>query len=240
MILGGTFAVSLVSIVGLFTLFLKDKILEKVLFLLVGLSAGAMMGGALLHLLPEGVEKFGENAGGAPYLLVLAGFVLFFLVEKFLHWRHCHKGRCDVHSFGHMNILGDGVHNFIDGLILAGTFMADAKLGAVALFAIILHEAPQEMSDFGVLLYAGFKKTKALLFNYISATMVIAGGVAGYFFGATEDFVKYLLPAAAGGFIYIASADLLPEIKKETKIKKFFPSLVTFLLGIALMFFLRN
>jgi zinc and cadmium transporter len=239
-ILLGTFAVSAVSIIGIFALFLKDRILEKILLLLVGLSAGAMMGGAFLHLLPEAMEEFGEGAGIAPFVIALGGFLFFFLVEKVLHWRHCHKGHCDVHSFGYMNVIGDGVHNFIDGLILAATFMADEKLGLVALLAIILHEAPQEMSDFGVLLYAGFKKMKSLVLNYISATMVIAGGMVGYFFGGAESFVKYLLPFAAGGFIYIATADLLPEIKKEMRWKKFLPSFLMFLAGILLMLFLRD
>lgn len=230
---------SLVSIVGIFTLFLKEKILSRILLLLVGLSAGAMMGSAFLHLLPEAMGEFGAN-NILPYLLALSGFVAFFLIEKFLHWRHCHKKNCEIHSFGYMNVIGDGVHNFIDGLILAATFLTDEKLGIIALLAIILHEAPQEMSDFGVLLFAGFKKVRALVLNYISASMVIAGGMAGYFFGATDNFIKYLLPLAAGGFIYIAAADLLPEIKKEIKPRRFLPSFVMFIIGILLMLFLRD
>lgn len=238
-ILLGTFAVSVVSIIGIFTLFLKEKILKKILLILVGLSAGAMMGGAFLHLLPEAAKEFGKG-DIRPYLLALCGFLIFFMVEKFLHWRHCHKKDCEVHAFGYMNVLGDGVHNFIDGLILAATFLTDEKLGIIALMAIILHEAPQEMSDFGVLLFAGFKKAKALALNYISASMVIVGGVFGYFVGAAADFVRYLLPLAAGGFIYIAAADLLPEIKKETKPRRFLPSFLMFVVGILLMLFLRD
>lgn len=230
---------SLVSIVGIFTLFLKEKILSKILLLLVGLSAGAMMGAAFFNLLPEAVREF-DAESALPYLLTLCGFIIFFIIEKFLHWRHCHKKNCEIHSFGYMNVLGDGVHNFIDGLILAATFLTDEKLGIIALLAIILHEAPQEMSDFGVLLFAGFKKFKALVLNYISASMVIAGGVIGYFIGAADSFVRYLLPLAAGGFIYIAAADLLPEIKKETKPSRFLPSFIMFVIGILLMFFLRD
>lgn len=230
---------SLVSIIGILTLFLKEKILSKILLLLVGLSAGAMMGSAFLSLLPEAMEGFGANSI-LPYLLTLIGFVVFFLIEKFLHWRHCHKKHCEIHSFGYMNVFGDGAHNFIDGLILAATFLTDEKLGIVALIAIILHEAPQEMSDYGVLLFAGFKKVRALVLNYISASMVIAGGMVGYFVGAANDFVKYLLPIAAGGFIYIAAADLLPEIKKEIKPRRFLPSFLMFIVGIVLMLILRD
>jgi zinc and cadmium transporter len=239
-ILGATFIVSLVSVVGILALFLKNKILEKILLLLVGLSAGAMMGGAFLHLLPEAIEEFGEEFGSAPYILALAGFIIFFLLEKFLHWRHCHKGKCDIHTFGYMNIIGDGVHNFVDGLIIAASFLADGGLGVVALLAIILHETPQEMSDFGVLLYAGFKKMKALALNYLSATMVIVGGMVGYIFGASENFIRYLLPFAAGGFIYIAAADLLPELKKEKRMAKFLPSFLMFLIGLGLMLVLKD
>ena len=231
---------SLVSVAGVLTLFLKEKILNKILLGLVGLSAGAMMGGAFLHLLPEGVERFGNSAANTPYLLTLLGFIIYFLIEKFLHWRHCHKEHCETHTFGYMNLIGDGVHNFIDGLIIAATLLADGSLGIIAILAIILHEAPQEMSDFGVLLYAGFKKTRALLLNYLSATTVIIGGLAGYALGATDNFVKYLLPFAAGGFIYIAAADLLPEIKKEKKARKFLPSLLMFLAGLAMMFLIKE
>lgn len=239
-ILGSTLIVSAVSVIGVLALFLKDKSLNKILLCLVGLSTGAMMGGAFLHLLPEGVELFGEEAANTPYLLVLFGFSVYFLVEKILHWRHCHKKNCETHTFGYMNLVGDGVHNFIDGLIIAATFLAGGSLGFVALLAIILHEAPQEMGDYGVLLFAGFKKVKALLLNFLSASTVIFGGIIGYAFGAGDDFVRYLLPFAAGGFIYIGASDLLPELKKETKMKKFLPSFMMFLVGLALMFFLKE
>lgn len=235
-ILISTFAISIIAIVGIFTLFVKDKILEKILLILVGLSAGAMMGGAFLHLLPEAIE---HGDGVLPYILVIAGFAVFFLVEKVLHWRHCHKGKCPVHSFGYMNILGDGIHNFIDGLIIAAAFVVDIQLGIITTIAVALHEVPQEMGDFGVLVYAGFKKLKALILNYIAASTVILGGLAGYFFGATHDSIKYILPFAAGGFIYISAVDLLPELKKEGRTWKFIISFLVFLLGVGLMFGLK-
>ncbi|NQU84096.1 MAG: ZIP family metal transporter [Parcubacteria group bacterium] len=236
-ILLSAFTISIISILGIFALFLKEKLLNKILLILVGLSAGAMMGGAFLHLIPEAVEKMEDSV--LPYLLVVVGFTLFFLMEKILHWRHCHKGKCSVHTFGYLNIIGDSVHNFIDGLILAAAFIIDINLGIITAITIALHEVPQEMGDFGVLIYAGFKKTKALVLNYIAASTIILGAMLGYFLGGAPNFINYLLPFAAGGFIYIASADLLPELKKETSWKKFLPSFIFFLLGFGLMLALR-
>lgn len=234
-ILLGTFAVSIMSIIGIFTLFLNEKIFKNILLLLVGLSAGAMMGGAFFHLLPEAVERI---SGILPFVLVLGGFIIFFLVEKILHWHHCHNGVCSVHTFGYMNVIGDGIHNFIDGLIVAAAFLVDINLGLVTVLAIALHEIPQEISDFGVLVYSGFGKIKSLVLNYISASTVIIGGLTGYFLGGDTDFIKYILPFAAGGFIYIASSDLLPEIKKEEKMSKFLPSFTLFIIGLLLMYLL--
>lgn len=231
-----SFAVSLVSIVGIFALFLKEKLLNKILLILVGLSAGAMMGGAFLHLLPEAAEN---TPGILPYLYLILGFVVFFILEKILHWRHCHKGKCPIHTFGYLNIVGDGIHNFIDGLILAASFFVDIHLGIITFFAVALHEIPQEMGDFGVLIYAGFKKLKALFLNYISASTIILGALLGYFLGNTPEFVKILIPFAAGGFLYISSTDLLPELKKEDRWQKFIPSFIVFLAGIGLMLIIK-
>lgn len=232
------FAISLISIIGIFALFIKEKLLDKIIFLLVAFSAGAMMGGAFLHLLPEAVELLPNLL---PFLIVLAGFFVFFLIERLLHWRHCHSGReCNVHSFGYLNVFGDGIHNFIDGLILAASFAVDVRLGLATTLAIIVHEIPQEMGDFGVLIYAGFNKIKSLILNYISASTVILGALVGCLFGNIESFTAYLLPFAAGGFIYISTTDLIPELKKETKIQKTVISLILFLAGIGMMYLLKS
>lgn len=238
LIIISTFIVSLGGLVGFFTLVLKEKQLSKILLLLVSLSAGALMGGAFIHLLPEASEKFSE---GGEYTIVLFSFIFFFLVEKLLHWRHCHKGgKCDIHTFGYMNLIGDSVHNFIDGLIIAATFITDVRLGVVTTFAVALHEIPQEIGDFGVLLYAGFGKRKALLANFLVALTAILGGIFGYFLSfQMESFITYLLPFAAGGFIYIAASDLMPEIRKETSLKKSMLSFSVFLVGIAIMFLVK-
>lgn len=230
-----TFLITLIAFVGIFTLALKEKLFNKILLVLVSLSAGALMGGAFLHLLPEAVEK-AEGTNIDIFLYVLVGFVLFFLIEKVFHWRHCHKGKCEVHTFHYMNLFGDTIHNFIDGLIIAASFVVSTPLGITTTIAIAAHEIPQEIGDFGVLIYGGFKKKKAIVLNYLVALSIVVGGIVGYFISETVDkAAMYLLPFAAGGFIYIAATDLVPEIKKELNIKKSLATIIVFLVGIFIM-----
>ena len=233
-----TFIVSLISFVGIFTLTLKDQILNKILLALIGLSAGALMGGAFIHLLPETVEIGKES--NVPmldvFIFVLVGFILFFIIEKILHWRHCHNGKCDVHTFTYMNLIGDAIHNFIDGLIMAASFVTSIPLGITTTIAISSHEIPQEIGDFGVLIYGGFSKKKALILNFIVALTAVIGGIVGYLISSgVENVVLYILPFAAGGFIYIAATDLVPEIKKELDVKKYMATLFVFICGILIM-----
>jgi zinc and cadmium transporter len=232
-ILLATFIVSLISFVGVICLALKENILNKILLVLIGLSAGALMGGAFLHLLPEAVEK---SIGLNVYLFVLIGFILFFLIEKVLHWRHCHKGECDVHTFQYMNLVGDSIHNFIDGMIMAASFVVSVPLGITTTIAISTHEIPQEIGDFGVLLYGGFSKKKAITLNFTIALTAVLGGIVGFFVSSfVEDIVLFILPFAAGGFIYIAATDLVPEIRKELDMKKYMATLLVFICGILIM-----
>jgi zinc and cadmium transporter len=234
-IIVATAIVSIISLAGVFTLSLKPKNLQKILLVLVGLAAGALMGGAFIHLIPEAVGMDGKGI----FTYVLVGFVLFFLIEKVLHWRHCHKGKCKIHTFAYMNLVGDAVHNFIDGLIIAASFVVSVPLGITTTFAVALHEIPQEIGDFGVLVYGGFKVKTALLLNFLTAITAILGGIAGFYLaGAVEGAVVFLLPFAAGGFIYIAASDLVPEIKKELDIKKSLSAIGIFILGIAIMYLL--
>jgi len=232
-----TFAIALIAFIGVFTLAMREQLLNKILIILVSFSAGALMGGAFLHLLPESIEK----SGNANILIfVLVGFVLFFIIEKVLHWRHCHKGKCDVHTFHYMNLIGDSVHNFIDGLIIAASFMVSIPLGFTTTIAIAAHEIPQEIGDFGVLIYGGFEKKKAIVLNFIVALTVVAGGIIGYFISKSiEQVAVYLLPFAAGGFIYIAATDLVPEIKKELDIKKSMATIFVFICGILIMWLVK-
>jgi zinc and cadmium transporter len=233
--LDASVVVSLISFVGVISLLLKENLLSKILLLLISFSAGALIGGAFLHLIPEAAEK---SAHGEVYLFVIVGFILFFILEKYLHWRHCHEGKCDIHTFTYLNLFGDGVHNFIDGLIIGSSFVVNINFGLATSFAIIMHEIPQEIGDFGVLIYGGMSKNKAVLYNFLSAVTAILGTVIGYALAHTSDtFLKLLMPIAAGGFIYIASCDLIPELHKEQNIKKATLSMGVFILGVAFMYF---
>lgn len=227
--------VSLISFVGVFFLALKEKILNKIVLWLVSLATGALLGGAFFHLLPESMEQIKIESIG---IFVLIGIMIFFVMEKFLCWRHCHKRKCEVHPFAYTILVGDGLHNFIDGLIIAAAYLINMNLGIVTTIAIILHEIPQEIGDFGVLIYGGFKKRKALLFNFLSALTAIIGALVGYFVGAQIN-ITYLLPFAAGGFIYVAATDLIPELRKKTKISDSAMQFIFILIGMALMWMLK-
>lgn len=233
LILASTFAVSLISLIGIFTLSLKDKLLKKILFVLIGFSAGALIGGAFLHILPEALE---ETKSMPVFYYLILGIALFFLLERYFYWRHCHEGVCDIHAFSYLNLVGDSLHNFIDGMVIAVSFTISLKLGAVTTLAIILHEIPQEIGDFAVLVYGGFSKQKALAYNFISALMAMIGALAGYFISDFAlGFSGFILPFTAGGFIYIATSDLIPEIHKESDLRRSTAAFIAFLFGIILM-----
>lgn len=236
LILFATLLVSLCSLIGVFFLSLNDKILNNILSVLVAFASGALLGGAFLHLLPESFVLGGEEV----FISILLGIVLFFVIEKFLRWRHCHNGKCDIHAFTYLNLIGDGIHNWIDGMIVAASFLVSPDLGAVTALAVIAHEVPQEIGDFGILVYGGFRKTKALFYNFISAVTAIVGAVFTYYLTQyTEHLVTLLLPFAAGGFIYISATDLLPELHKKEKMKDSVVQLIVLLLGIMLMWSLK-
>lgn len=232
-----TFLITLCVWVAVLFFFLNKESLKKITMLLVSLSAGALMGGAFLHLLPEAAEVLDINV---VFSVLLVSFVFFFLVEKLLHWRHCHKENCPIHTFGYMNLFGDSIHNFIDGLIIASTYIVNPALGIATTLAIAMHEIPQEIGDYGVLIHAGFKNKKVLLLNYAVALTVVLGGIVGYFaFSHLQNIISYLLPFAAGGFLYIASSDLIPEIRKESNINKSMGSIFVFVIGIIFMYVIK-
>ena len=190
------------------------------------------MGGAFLHLIPEALEN---STPITTFTFLLAGFILFLLIEKILHWRHCHDINCKVHTFAYMSLFGDAAHNFIDGLIIAVSFMTNIQLGLTTTLAVALHEIPQEIGDFGVLVHGGFSKIKALMYNFISALAAIVGGLIGFLL-PLNNMAQYLIPIAAGGFIYISASDLIPELRKETNIKKSMLNLLVFIIGITIMY----
>jgi len=232
-----TVVVSLISLVGILTLGINHERMSRITLALVGLAAGALMGGAFLHLLPEALA---EGEADAVFLYVLASFVGFFLIERLLHWRHCHKGECSIHTFGQMSMLGDTIHNFIDGLVIAGAFIADWRLGVTTTIAMVLHEIPQEIGDYAVLVHAGYSRTRALMLNLVTALSAVLGGAVGYYFGASSaSFEAALLPIAAGGFLYIAAADLLPELRSDKSVNAIARSFAMFILGIAFMWAIK-
>jgi zinc and cadmium transporter len=232
-ILISTFIVSLISLIGVFTLAIKDDLLRKILFSLVGFSAGALIGSAFLHILPDVLEK--TKSINIYYYLIL-GIVIFFLMEKFFYWRHCHTVDCNVHAFTYLNLVGGSFHNFIDGLAIAASYTVSFNLGMITTLAIIFHEIPRELGDFGVLVYGGFSKTKALFYNFLSALAAMLGALSGYFIAdVAKQFSFFILPLTAGGFIYISSSDLIPEIHKENDGKSSLAALIAFLSGILFM-----
>ncbi len=235
-IICSTLFVSLISLIGIFTLTLSDKSLKRILLVLVGFSAGALMGGAFLHLIPESLDN---SSSDAVFVTVILGFILFFLLEKML-WRHCHEKECQIHAFAYLNLFGDSIHNFIDGLVMAAAFLTSIPLGIATTIAVAAHEIPQEIGDFGVLVYGGIEKYRALFFNLVTALTAMLGGVLGYSLSSyAGGSMIFLLPLAAGGFIYIAAVDLVPELHKETEKWKTIFSFLSFIAGIALMWLLK-
>lgn len=233
-----TFIISLISLVGLLVFAIREQMLNRVLLVLVALSSGALLGGSFLHLIPEAVSEAEDLI--AVFLYLLAGFCLFFILEQFLHWRHQHGDVHGVKPFSYLILVSDSVHNLIDGLVIAAGFVAGLPVGVATAMAVALHEIPQELGDFGVLVYGGFSKFRALTFNYVSAVMAVIGGVAGYFASSlVEGVTVFLLPFAAGNFIYIAAADLIPEIKHAVSRRRSLVHFGVFLAGIGIMLLVK-
>lgn len=228
--------VSLISLIGVFTLSLKIEMLKKIISILVSFAAGSLLGDAFIHLIPEVVENGGFSLTAS--LSLLLGIIIFFILEKIVCWRHCHipTTQNHPHPVGIMNIIGDGLHNFIDGAVIAGAFLVNPALGTATTIAVILHEIPQEIGDFGILIHAGYTRIKALWFNFISALSAFIGAIIILIIGINiESITNFLIPFTAGGFIYIATADLIPQLHKETGFTKTILQLAFFLLGISIM-----
>ena len=228
--------VSLLSLIGVIALSIKKDRLKKILIYTISFSAGALFGDAFIHLIPEAVEETGFSLKTALY--ILSGIVFSFITEKFIHWRHCHlpHSKEHIHPFAIMNLLGDSVHNFIDGLIIGTSYLVNIPTGIATTIAVILHEIPQEIGDFGVLLQGGFSKAKALAFNFLTAATAILGAIISLMLSSyIKGLTTFLIPFAAGTFIYIAGTDLIPQLHKEVKFQRSLIQLVTFLIGIGIM-----
>jgi len=230
-----TVTISLASLVGIFFISLRKELLNRILTSLVTFATGVLLGGAVLHLVPEAFEL----KVNAP-LWILVGIILFFILEKFLFWRHCHNGACDIHPVSYLNLIGDGIHNFVDGSVIAAAFVTDIKLGITISIISLAHEIPQEIGDFGILVYGGFTKAKALFYNLISAATCILGGILAYFFAAKiENLTGVLIAFAAGNFLYMALVDLLPEFHKTRTAKGSILQFILFSSGIFFMWLLK-
>lgn len=244
-------AVSLISLIGIFALSLNAKFLKKITFILVSLAAGALFGDAIIHLLPEAFET--SNNPALVSFFVLAGIIAFFILETFLHWHHHpldeehHKSEELLHTndkqkikpLGILVLTSDSVHNFIDGIIIGASYLVSMEVGIATTIAVILHEIPQEISDFGVLIHAGFTRTRALLINFATALFAIIGLMFAFILqDISNNIAPFVAAFAAGNFLYIAGSDLIPELHKTHQLKRSFIQLVTILIGIGIMFLL--
>jgi len=240
-IVSATVLVSLISFVGIVAVYrnavFKDGMLKK----LISLAAGALLAVTFLDLLPEAVE--GVEDARAVFMMALVSFLLFFILEKYLHWHHC---RCidhdpeDPNVKQHLvltNLIGDGVHNIVDGFLIATAFMLDMRIGVITTLAVIVHEIPQEISDFGILLYAGMSKARALFFNFLFALTAVLGGIVFYFFGQHfSHLIPFMAAFAAGNFIYLSASDLIPELDDEKNAHNVIMHTGWLLLGVAVIY----
>jgi len=234
--------VSALSLVGIIVLSLKSSRLQSILFILISLAAGSLLGDVFFHLLPELVEEVPDLL---PYsVLIIGGILLFFSIEHILHWRHhCEDPSCEkhdaIHPVAHMNIIADGIHNFLDGVIIASAYLVSIPVGIATTIAVILHEIPQEIGDFGVLVHAGLSRVRALFFNFLSALFAIIGGVAMYLFGSSiQHIIPFAVAITIGGFIYIATSDLIPQLHKTHSKVRSFIQIIMLLVGVGIMYLL--
>jgi len=224
---------SALALVGAVTVFMSASTLDRIVLPMVGLAAGSLLGGAFFHMLPESVDALGNGIGA--YLAVVVGFIVFFVLEQFLHWHHCHRAEHSEHRpLGHLVLLADGLHNLIGGLAVGGAFVVDIRVGIVTWLVAAAHEVPQELGDFGVLVHSGWQRRSALAWNLASALTFLVGAVAAYALAERVE-VAYLLPFAAGNFLYIGAADLLPEITSETRTRDKLETSGTFLVGLGIL-----
>ena len=262
------FIISLLSLIGVFMISVKEKTLDRLLFILIAFATGTILASALFDLIPESIHHLEElNAEGMGIALslvftyIIIGFVAFFIIERFIYWFHGHahqiedkfvcyesmsedkdiaiSRKVDIKSFVFLNLIGDGLHNFLDGVIIMVAFLSGVTNGVVITLAVMFHELPQEIGDFGILVYGGLSKRKALLFNFLSALVALLGGLLALILSdMLEIFNLFFLAFSGGGFIYLASTELMPELMKEKDIKKSILQSLIFIGGIILIMLL--
>jgi len=230
------FLVSALSLIGIFTLSLNMDRLRKMLLFLVSFAVGGLFGDAFIHLIPESFERLGANLTTSLYLV--SGILIFFVLEKFLLWRHCHIPPSEehLHPVVTMNLVGDAAHNLADGIIIGVGYAVSIPIGITTTLAVVLHEIPQEIGDFGVLVHGGLPVKRALAYNFLSALTAILGTIVFLVIGSNiEAYALSLLPIVAGGFLYIAGSDLIPELHHDVKVSTSFWQFVLIILGVGVM-----
>ncbi len=230
--LASVVGVSLLSFIGLASLGFDKKTFAKAIPFIVSFAAGALLGDVFFHMLPEAAENgFGINLT----LGILGGIIFSFILEKVIHWHHCHQtGHNHIHPVGYINLAGEGIHNFIDGMIIGASYLISVDVGIATTVAVILHEIPREFGGFAILVHAGFTRTKALLYNFLSGIAALLG-LALAWVGSNVGIADFLIPFAAGNFIYIALADLVPELNKEQRAYQSTLQLFLLIAGVAAM-----
>ena len=223
---------------GVVFLALKEKALEDLLEIFISFACGTLLGDTFIHLMPEALAELGEQT----FILIALSFVFFFALEKFFYWRHCHDERCQVHPFTYLNLIGDTIHNFIDGTIIAASYLASFPLGLSTTLAVVFHEIPQEIGDFSILIYGGMAKKQAILWNFLSALAAVLGALIVYLFAKQiADLTPYFLPFAAANFLYLAGTDIIPELHKKGQhsIKASVYQFLALMAGIILMWLFK-
>ncbi len=232
---GSIAVVSILSLTGILLLSFREVTFRKYIPLFISVAVGALLGDAFIHLIPEALIH--ENSM-VMSLLIIAGILLFFILEKFLHWHHHGEDTeaSHIHPVGRLLLASDVIHNFLDGVIIAASFMVSVPVGFATTLAVVLHEIPQEVGDFAVLLHAGYTKRRAIFLNFITALSAFFGGALFFAIGEyATPLTAYFIPLTAGGFIYIAVADLIPELQKTKHFKNSLYQLVAVILGVATM-----
>ena len=225
---------SLIAIIGGVFILLPEKILKRWLMPIVAFAAGSLLGGALFHMLPHALRA--SQSQIFVMLWVAVGFTAFFALDQLLEWHHCHRVPSEhVQPLGPLLLIADGVHNFLGGLAIGAIFLVDLRAGIAAWIAAALHEIPQEIGDFGAMVHAGYSRRKALIYNFISALTFPLGGAIAYGVGQSMN-VYFLVALGAGNFLYIAGADLIPEVKQAEQLRETAIRFVFFTLGVSVLF----
>lgn len=228
---------SLIALVGSVTLLLPPNVLARLLLPLVAFAAGSLIGGAFFHMLPAALLQGIDPV--TAFVWVALGFAVFFAAEQLLHYHHCHRAAADCRQpLTYLILIGDGLHNFLGGLAIGSTFIMDVRLGIMAWLAAAAHEVPQELGDFGVLVHGGWSRGSALLFNLLSALTFLVGSLLAYVVSLSSD-ITFLVPFAAGNFLYIGAADLVPEINKHENAWRNVEHFLAFVAGMLLLLLLR-